>query len=519
MAACETMPVVVDDAPPTVTTTGYELLVLPLSGLSSTVGAALGEKMAWGMREAGYQAKSTSVIDDSSPMLTGWIEEASDGGDVIWLNINWSVYKAGGTELGGYRQETAVSRDGWTRLSPDTLAVIVAQAVPIIHEMVEAEIYPDGIPETVIANIVQPEIDLTPPKPETIVVSGDGISRIDSSGIEIMDAPLSVADEPTFAPSNDPELAARVDYPEGFASGGPVLPVSEALLLPSEGQTNASAQEPAQIMPETTAESSLEFQPEPSLEFQPEASLEFQPESSLEFQPEPSLEFQPEPSLEFQPESTPQQDTRQNPEMDESLIELGLTPEDVGEALGSVQQGVLQPTVAPPLPAATQQATVPVAVINPQPALADGNAALGFVRPVFLVRNVVGAPGDGNLALRTAVLRALREADAMVTDNPAQASYIIQGSVQMAVPFAGRQHTRVIWLVTTIAGEEVGTAIQENNVPQGSLDGNWGGVAHAIATSAISGIAQLFDTRLDAGTAQGNLAQPDLPHFLGDPLP
>ena len=549
MAACESAPVVVDDIPPPDTAIERELLVLPLSGLSPGVGVALGEMMAWGMREAGYQARSSSIIDGSSPIITGWIEEASDGGDVVWLNINWVVYKTGGGELGSYRQETAVSRDGWAHLSPDTLAVIVAQAVPSIHEVVKADIYPDGMPEVAVAGVEQPEMELIAQKPDTIVVSGDGISHIDSSGTETKDTPLSIAAEPTFAPSTESVLAAQVDYPEGFASGGSAPSVSEAPLPTAGSESDAGVQGTIQVVPEPAPEPTLEFMPEtvpePSaespLEFMPEATPEPTAESQLEFMPETT----PESSLEFMPESTgalvvdpledverltPESaalvttvpeltiaetlDPQRDPMVDESLVELGLTPQEVGETATA-----MQPTVAPSVSASSQQAPVPAAAINPQPTLSDGNAALGFVRPVFLVRNVVGAPGDGNLALRTAVLRALRAADAMVTDDPTQASYTIQGSVQMAVPFAGRQHTRILWLVTTITGEEVGTATQENDVPQGSLDGKWGKVAQVIADAAIPGIAQLFDTGLDSGTAKGNLAQPDLPHLLNDPAP
>ncbi|NQV44438.1 MAG: hypothetical protein HQ501_06015, partial [Rhodospirillales bacterium] len=236
MAACETAPVVIEDLPAVEVKTTRELLILPLAGLSSTVGGALGEKMAWGMREAGYPARSTSLSNDTNPMLTGWIEEANNSGDIIWLNINWALYGSGGTLIGNYRQETAVSRDGWSRLSPDTLAVIVTQAVPAIHEIAEMEVFPDGMP-TVTASSVEPTvIELIPPRQETIVVSGDGLSRIDTSGNETMDQPLSIAAEPTFAPAYEPvataeggqgELDIQESFPQGFASGALTLPVGD----------------------------------------------------------------------------------------------------------------------------------------------------------------------------------------------------------------------------------------------------------------------------------------------------
>lgn len=489
MVACETAPVVVEDLPPPDSVASHELLVLPLAGLSPTVGQALGEKMAWGMREAGYPARSASLSNDANPILTGWIEEASDGeSDVIWLNINWAVYQAGGTLLGNHRQEMAVSSNGWARLSPDTLAVIVAQAVPAIHEMVEVEIFPDGMPEAEVAYQETGEISLTPPKQETIVVSGEGLSRIDASGNETLDAPLSLEGEPTFAPAYDAELAAEEEFPDGFASGSPLPSMDEISALP-EGNEETAATGP----PEPLDDVDL-------------------------LTPESAALVTTTPELTINETIDPMLDTMNAADamVDESLMELGLEPEDVAQAPGMQQLAAGTVSTAPET---LESQPVAGSTAAPQPALADGNANLGFVRPVFLVRHVTGAPGDGNLALRTAMLQSLRAADAMVTDNPTQASYVLQGSVQIAAPFAGRQHARIIWLVTTIMGEEVGTAVQENDVPQGSLNGKWGAVAQAVTDGAINGIAQLFDTRLDAGTAQGNLAQPDLPHVIGDSQP
>ena len=515
MAACETAPVVIEDLPSVGAGTTRELLILPLTGLSPTVGGAVGEKMAWGLREAGYPARSTRLSNNTNPMLTGWIEEANNGGDVIWLNINWTLYGSGGTLIGNYRQETAVSRDGWSRLSPDTLAVIVTQAVPAIHEIAEIEIFPDGMPSVAPASAETTIIELMPPKQETIVVSGDGLSRIDASGNEIADQPLSIATEPTFAPDYNPEatVAGGVEeqaeqviqveqnnqegFPEGFASGMSARPVSEG---------------------DSTATTGLSMDTGPAM-----ATTESKPGGLIESMEDDVGRLTPESAalVTTLPELTISQPIFpvQNSISDSTLMEPESVPDPKTVALApgvSQQSTVMAPQVPPQVP---QVSMTPAAPANLQPALANGNAALGFVRPVFLVRNISGAPGDGNIALRTALLQSLRGADAMVTDNPMQASYVIQGSVQVAAPFAGRQHTRIVWLVTTIGGEEVGTAIQENDIPQGSLDGRWGEVAQIITNAAIPGVTRLFDTRLDAGSAQGNLSQPDLPHVLGDPEP
>ncbi len=500
VAACETAPIVVEDLPAPDAKGSPELLVLPLSGLSPTVGVALSEKMAWAMREAGYPARPANLSNDTKPMLTGWIEEASDGGDIVWLNINWTLYSPGGTLVGDYRQETAVSRNGWARLSPETLSVIVMQAVPSIHEIAEVEIYPEGLPDLHRHQDDPPVITLTPPEPETIIVSGEGLSRVDSEGQETADPQLSVAAEPAFAPDYEPESVGREEYPQGFSALDGVV---------------SEAQPPPSTPPPLPSSPSVETGNETvtAMEREIQAADEIPEDDVGRLTPETAALVTTEPGLTIPETIIPGQEA----EPAETLPQVAPEPEQIAVAPG-VQTEVGTVTPEPSLPQTTavaEQQAIPAAEpVSPQPTLSDGNADLGFVRPVFLVRNITGAPGDGNLSLRTSMLKSLRQADAMVTDNPVQASYVIKGSVQMASPFAGKQHIRIIWLVTTITGEEVGTAIQENEIPQGSLDGKWGQIAQVITNAAIPGLAQLFDTGLADGSAQGNLAQPDLPHVI-----
>lgn len=339
-------------------------------------------------------------------------------------------------------------------------------------------------------------IELTPPEPETIVVSGEGLSRIDSGGnetTESTDQQLSIAAEPTFAPEYEPDETVRTEYPEGFSAKAPTA--SESGTAPvSANAPGAMAGDPSQDTSEAMTDDVGKLTPET-------AAL-----------------VTTTPDLTISETIVPEQETPLEPQQIE--IAPGVQQQAVAQTQTIETAPATQPVQpAQPVQSAQQQAVQSVAPVSPQPTLSDGNVAKGFVRPVFLVRHVTGAPGDGNLSLRTAILHALRQADAMVTDNPAQASYVIQGSVQMSSPFAGRQHTRIVWLVTTITGEEVGTAVQENDIPQGSLDGKWGTVAQVIANAAVPGVAQLFDTGLDAGSAQGNLAQPDLPHMIDGTQP
>ncbi|MSO93122.1 MAG: hypothetical protein EXQ86_06950 [Rhodospirillales bacterium] len=119
---------------------------------------------------------------------------------------------------------------------------------------------------------------------------------------------------------------------------------------------------------------------------------------------------------------------------------------------------------------------------------------------MFLIKPVKGAPGDGNLALTRSMRDSLSAKDIAISDDPRQATYVLEGAVRVDPPFAGRQKTRIIWMVTTIEGDQIGSAVQENAVRQGSLDGQWGQVAAIVSEAAVEGIQKLFPTAISRST-------------------
>jgi hypothetical protein len=139
-------------------------------------------------------------------------------------------------------------------------------------------------------------------------------------------------------------------------------------------------------------------------------------------------------------------------------------------------------------------------------------------RPSFLIKQVEGAPGDGNKALTEAMKGALRKRDITVTEDPRQAGFVIAGKVEISAPVGGRQQTKIVWAVNTIAGDEVGKAVQENAVKAGSLNGAWGRVADIVSNAAVAGIQELFgieENRSSRSTKgpkfTGNPALPQVP--------
>ncbi|NQV82435.1 MAG: hypothetical protein HQ494_01330 [Rhodospirillales bacterium] len=125
-------------------------------------------------------------------------------------------------------------------------------------------------------------------------------------------------------------------------------------------------------------------------------------------------------------------------------------------------------------------------------AIVSKPAPVGWSRPAFLIKEVSGAPGDGNQALTRSMKSALRKSDLTVTEDPRQAGFVIKGKVEISSAVNGRQQTRIVWTVNTVDGDEVGKAVQENAVKAGSLSGSWGRVADIVSLAAITGIQELF---------------------------
>ena len=51
---------------------------------------------------------------------------------------------------------------------------------------------------------------------------------------------------------------------------------------------------------------------------------------------------------------------------------------------------------------------------------------------------------------------------------------------------------KIDWVVKDPGGKSLGTVSQENKIPAGSLDGQWGGTATAAAVAATQGILKLL---------------------------
>lgn len=114
-------------------------------------------------------------------------------------------------------------------------------------------------------------------------------------------------------------------------------------------------------------------------------------------------------------------------------------------------------------------------------------------RKGVFVRNVTGAPGDGNASLRRAMIVALSGHGLRLTDDPEKAAFSVGAAVSIAPPEDRMQAVRIIWTVKGVSDETLGSADQANAVPAGSLDGRWGQTAAFVAAAATDGIVGIIE--------------------------
>jgi hypothetical protein len=122
---------------------------------------------------------------------------------------------------------------------------------------------------------------------------------------------------------------------------------------------------------------------------------------------------------------------------------------------------------------------------------ADPNSLYNRPARVQLVP-VIGAPGDGNLALTKQMRTMLARLGPMVQDTATGADFILRGTVRMVPITGGQERVEIQWSLATPTGDERGRVIQLNDVPAGSLNGYWGDVATAVAQEAAAGVRDVI---------------------------
>jgi hypothetical protein len=173
------------------------------------------------------------------------------------------------------------------------------------------------------------------------------------------------------------------------------------------------------------------------------------------------------------------------------------TPVAMGGAASAQAGGA--PAVAGAVQTATPaQFYTPTAASTPSPtpSAAGGPPTTGSIARDggvnAIVPNVTGAPGDGSVALTTAIQRELTRSGVALTQAPSGQTYRVEGKVVVGEGQNGKQPIQIDWDVKDPAGKKLGTVSQKNEIPQGSLDGSWGKTADAAASAAAQGILKLL---------------------------
>ncbi|MFY0611968.1 MAG: hypothetical protein JXQ99_10620 [Hyphomicrobiaceae bacterium] len=157
-------------------------------------------------------------------------------------------------------------------------------------------------------------------------------------------------------------------------------------------------------------------------------------------------------------------------------------------------------TAATKVAAATNTAAGARSGLQPTPVVPPRSTAstTGSIRkagPVTaLVPQVVGAPGDGSRSLASALRNELLR-NGIKPSPPGTPAYRVEGKVKVGPVENGQQPIRIDWVVRDPKGANLGTVSQENKIPGGSLNGQWGQTASAAATAATQGILKLLPKR------------------------
>lgn len=173
-----------------------------------------------------------------------------------------------------------------------------------------------------------------------------------------------------------------------------------------------------------------------------------------------------------------------------------LPTQSAAAAVASAQTGAV-PQAAPAVAGAVQTASTgspaPAASFTSSAAGGPTTGSIGRDGGVnAMVPSVTGAPGDGSVALTSALQRELTRSGVALTESPSGQTYRVEGKVSVGEGQNGKQPIQIDWSVKDPQGKNLGTVSQKNEIPQGSLDGAWGKTADAAAAAAAQGILKLL---------------------------
>lgn len=468
------------------------IFVVPPEGAPLQTGLVLADAIAAEIRDSNHPAILAYHTNQAGASVVGKVLSAVPRGNVTWLTMDWAIRAPYGTFVDTYRQRVVIDKAMWDRAAPEAINLVIADAAPKIVKMVNSQVGPPAMASMTHRNwrdqsnedqfkdksMIEQEVVSAANKPNSTTMSARMAEKTVMRPAVVNEPPQVDVPKPVVKP-----LARIADSTNGQvvrAEGASGLTRSD-LEVPASMAATESPRPPLPSLltlppieePETIAGVSPATQQVVTLPTLGPAPTPSGPPTALT--PGAPRDVSPPPG-------------GVTPEPEESFLEklkpnLGATERRVGDA-------------RPPQESAAKFAEV------------------RWGQPAFLIRPVVGAPGNGNESLTAALKSALRDRDLTISEDPRQAGFIIDGQVDLGDPVNGRQYVKISWAVNTVTGEEVGRAVQENTVVAGSLDGEWGQVAEVVSQAAVRGIQDLFG---DAAEQTG--ARVPLPDFPDVELP
>jgi len=117
------------------------------------------------------------------------------------------------------------------------------------------------------------------------------------------------------------------------------------------------------------------------------------------------------------------------------------------------------------------------------------------LRRGLLVDQIAGLTSADSTLLVAAVKDALRTSDVLVTGDPRQAAFRLTAEVEQSPAAGGALQVRITWIGSTMDRQELGRAVQENQISTAEIAGGWGDLAPRVGQAAALGVEHVFGTR------------------------
>lgn len=165
--------------------------------------------------------------------------------------------------------------------------------------------------------------------------------------------------------------------------------------------------------------------------------------------------------------------------------------QDISESFGMNYQ---PPTLTPEELGGKEASEVSRPPAGPAPPPEPESRETGQERSAeVVVLPIEEAPGDGRKSLESAMIQVLRESGVPVRREPEKQDFLLRVDIELGEPQDGSQRIRLVWTLQSARDDsEIGTITQENRIPAGSLDGEWGDTAYAISRAAADGLIELL---------------------------